>query len=236
MVNRNNALERKNMAAPRSKVLAPISLKLATTGADDGVIEGYGSVFDVEDSYGDIVRAGAFKDSLAEWKAQGKLPKMLWQHDSSQPIGKWEEMDEDSKGLRVRGRLLLSLAKARECYDMLKEGLIEGLSIGFQTVERAWNDEEQVRYLLKVKLWELSVVTFPANGASLVDDVKNGEPRFKTIREFESFLRDEGGLSWKDAKALAARGFGGIAPKARDESGDQLKQLLAAVRSVNSKL
>jgi HK97 family phage prohead protease len=230
------APERRNSEPAHKRVLAPISLKLQAIPTEEGLLEGYGSVFDVEDSYGDVVRPGAFKDSLAEWKARGSLPKMLWQHDPSQPIGKWDEMEEDGRGLRVRGHLLLSVSKARECHEMLKAGLIDGLSIGFRTIERSWNDDENIRYLLKVQLWEISVVTFPANADSLVDDIKNGEPRFKTIREFEGFLRDEGNLSWKDARAIAARGFGAIAPKARDESGDQLKQLLAAVRSVNSKL
>lgn len=79
---------------------------------EDGTIEGYGSVFGVQDSYGDVVAHGAFKASLAAHKAGGTMPAMLWQHDSAVPIGVWTDMSEDDKGLKIKGRLSLRLRRA----------------------------------------------------------------------------------------------------------------------------
>jgi hypothetical protein len=80
-----------------------IALDLKAVG-DDGTFEGYGSVFGVVDSYREVVEPGAFMASLAKRKAKGI--KLLWQHDASQPIGVWDDLAEDSKGLWGKGRLL----------------------------------------------------------------------------------------------------------------------------------
>ena len=92
-------------------IVSPFEIKAV---GDDGTFSGYGSVFGVRDSYGDVVEPGAFKDSLAAWGSKGKLPKMLWQHRSEQPIGVWTKMSEDSKGLAVEGKLILDVQQARE--------------------------------------------------------------------------------------------------------------------------
>ena len=72
-----------------------------------GEFEGYGSVFGIEDSYGDVVMPGAFKRTLNEWSQKGRLPAMLWQHKSDEPLGPYLEMKEDENGLYVKGRLLI---------------------------------------------------------------------------------------------------------------------------------
>lgn len=220
-------------SSEKRSFLGPVARELRAVGDQPGTIEGYGSVFGVKDGYGDIVKPGAFTESLGEWRAKGRLPKMLWQHEADEPIGRWTDMVEDEFGLRCRGQLLLSLPKAQQAHEMLKAGLIDGLSIGFQTVERSWNDQEQVRFLEKVKLWEVSVVTFPANEASTVSGVKNAK-RFNSIREFEAHLRDECGFSNARAKAIATHGFKHVDPQAREESGIDLAQVLAALRSANA--
>jgi len=106
------------------------ALNLASVG-DDGMIEGYGSVFGVRDSYSDIVAPGAFKASLAAHKAAGTMPALLWQHDASEPIGVWVEVTEDQRGLRIKGRLAMETARGKEAHTLLKMGALNGLSIGF---------------------------------------------------------------------------------------------------------
>ncbi|MEJ6391828.1 HK97 family phage prohead protease [Gymnodinialimonas sp. 2305UL16-5] len=126
------------------------------TLGDDHVIEGYASLFGATDQGGDVVEKGAYAKSL---KA-GRRVKMLWQHDPNEPIGIWDEVREDSRGLYVKGRLLDDVARAREAAALTKAGAIDGLSIGYRTV-KANKDERGRRLLSEVELWEVSLVTFP---------------------------------------------------------------------------
>jgi len=85
---------------------------------------------------------------------------MLWQHDPTQPIGVWDEVREDAKGLFVKGRLLLDVARAREAHVLVQAGAIDGLSIGYRTV-RSEKAAKGGRLLHEIELWEVSLVTFP---------------------------------------------------------------------------
>jgi phage head maturation protease len=97
-------LERR--AAGPSHETRSYALQIKATG-DDGAVEGYGSVFGHKDSYDDVIANGAFAASLKAHRAEGTMPAMLWQHDSSQPIGIWTDMIEDARGLRIVGKLAL---------------------------------------------------------------------------------------------------------------------------------
>lgn len=143
---------------------------------DDGVIEGYASTFNVIDSYGEMVAPGAFKASIAGLKKSKRGLKMLWQHDSHQPIGIWDDLEEDAKGLRVVGRLLKdTVAKAAEAYALIREGALDELSIGYRELESAPHpDQRGVTILKKLDLREVSPVTFGALGqAARIDTVKS---------------------------------------------------------------
>ncbi|MEO0913017.1 MAG: HK97 family phage prohead protease [Pseudomonadota bacterium] len=126
----------------------------------EGMIEGYASLFGAEDQGGDTVVAGAYGASLARAARPGGSVKMLWQHDPLQPIGVWDEIREDAKGLYVKGRILTDVQAGREALALLEAGAIDGLSIGYRT-KRADKTETGGRRLLEVDLWEVSVVTFP---------------------------------------------------------------------------
>lgn len=140
---------------------------------DDGTFSGYCSVFDVKDSYGDIVKKGAFVNSLNEWQAKSKMPPVLWQHNRSDVIGVWTKLYEDEYGLYGEGKLLIDdVAKARETYALIKNGAIDGLSIGYRTSKWTWNEDENALELLELDLKEVSIVTFPANEDSTVSSVK----------------------------------------------------------------
>ena len=123
-------------------------------------IEGYASVFGVPDQGGDVVAAGAYRRSLRQLREAGRGVKMLWQHDPAQPIGVWEEIVEDARGLKVKGRILTEVGKGREAAALLAAGAIDGLSIGYRTVT-AERDAKGQRLLREVELWEVSLVTFP---------------------------------------------------------------------------
>jgi len=141
-----------------------------------GVIEGYASVFEVVDSGGDMVLAGAFARSLMKRGAAGV--KMLWQHQAAEPIGVWSSIVEDARGLKVSGRLDLSVARAREALSLMRDGAIDGLSIGFRTLRATTDKSSGVRRLHEVDLWEISIVTFPMLQQARVDAVKrDASPR-----------------------------------------------------------
>ncbi|MFD2739880.1 HK97 family phage prohead protease [Sulfitobacter aestuarii] len=127
----------------------------------DGVeISGYASLFGEVDQGGDVVAPGAYAASLGALAAAGRCVKMLWQHDPGQPIGVWEEVREDGRGLWVKGRILDSVAGGREAAALVGAGAIDGLSIGYRTV-RADKDAKGRRLLSELELWEVSLVTFP---------------------------------------------------------------------------
>lgn len=131
------------------------------TVADDGLsVEGHASLFGVPDQSGDVVEKGAYVGSLTRLGAQGRRVKMLWQHDPGQPIGVWDEVEEDSRGLRVKGRLLKDVARGAETAALLEAGAIDGLSIGYRTLT-AVKDKDGRRRLQELDLWEVSLVTFP---------------------------------------------------------------------------
>lgn len=145
-------------------------IKLAPGGK--GEISGYASIFDdAPDDYGDVIAPGAFAASLAEHKAADGAPLMLWQHDISQPIGVWEEIVEDERGLAVSGRLVLGSPRGAEAYELLKAGALNGLSIGFRT-RRAERLEGGGRKLTDLDLVEISIVSLPAAGKARIANVK----------------------------------------------------------------
>ncbi|WP_294636619.1 HK97 family phage prohead protease [uncultured Aquabacterium sp.] len=161
-------LERKDAVGGREVRSFALSIK----AAEDGTVEGYGSVFGVRDSYDDVIAKGAFSGSIAEHKAAGTMPAMLWQHDAEKPIGVWTEMSEDANGLRVKGRLALDTTLGKEAHALLKMGALNGLSIGFMSKQWAYDRETEVRTLTEIDLWEVSLVTFPANEKARVTNVK----------------------------------------------------------------
>lgn len=128
--------------------------------AEGARIEGYASLFDLADQGGDVVQPGAYGASLARMRAEGRQVKMLWQHDPAQPIGVWDEVGEDARGLWVKGRLLADVRRGREAMALVAAGAVDGLSIGYRTL-RAERDGKGRRLLAELDLWEVSLVTFP---------------------------------------------------------------------------
>lgn len=169
---------------------------------DDGSFTGYATVFGNADFYGDIIMPGALTKTLAK-KRNGQVPA-LWQHDQDDPIGTYPVLRVDNKGLYVEGQLVKGVQQADECHLLMKAGAINGLSMGFITEDSDYNTVTGQRNILQLDLWEISPVTFPANDLARVTDVKSIANMGK-LSDIEQFLRDEGGFSAKEAKAIVSR-------------------------------
>lgn len=207
------------------------ALEIRAVG-DDGAIEGYGSVFGVRDDYDDVIAAGAFLATLKAHKAAGTMPAMLWQHDASEPIGVWSEMAEDAKGLRVKGRLALETTRGKEAHALLKLGALNGLSIGFVSKQWSYDRETEVRTLTEIDLWEVSLVTFPANGKARVTNVKAATDEVATPKDAERILRDAG-FSKADATSLVSRVMR-MGEERRESAQSTAHAMNAAQRLLNS--
>lgn len=194
-----------------SRVTAPVlDLKALK---DTGEFEGYGSTFGGEpDAYGDVIATGAYADSLAAYKAKGTKPKLFWQHDADQPIGKYLDAREDGRGLFVRGKLNMDVQRGREAHALLKAGDIDGLSIGYRIKEYSVDTESGVWTLEKLDLVEVSIVSVGANENAVVQSVKAAKAAHDlteklkagdrlTEREFEVWLK---GLGFSNSQAERA--------------------------------
>jgi HK97 family phage prohead protease len=194
------------------RLFVPFHVKAIGERPDGAVtLEGYGSVFDTIDSYGDTIVRGAFVETLKAWKSKGKLPKMLLQHgggffggaDDLVPIGKWTEMSEDEYGLKAAGYLFkVDTDRQKATTVAVKEGELDGLSIGFLIPKSgsSLDPDTDKRTITQIDLWELSLVTFPANDPARITDVR-GLP---TEREFEDRLERDAGLSKEQARRVVA--------------------------------
>lgn len=200
---------------------------------EEGAFSGFASTFGLPaDSQGDIMAPGAFSASLAEHAEKGTAPPMLWQHDPSVPIGRWTDIRQTDRGLAVDGRLTLEVQQAREARALLKDGALDGLSIGFRERESrpATEDEEAEgvrRVLTDVELIEISLVTMPANERARVAAVKAAARAalVETPRAFEEFLR-EAGFPRAFAKTVTNRGFA-TAQRRRDVGTSGVDSLTA---------
>jgi uncharacterized protein len=159
--------------APAMRDLQPVSADLARVPARDDagfpimektmaqapqtlVIEGYASLFGVEDLAGDVVRAGAFARSLA----RGGMVGMLLSHAGGRTAGRWTAVREDGRGLVVRGLVTAETVAGQAALKLIEEDSLSGLSIGF--VARDWSPRvSRGRNLREIELREISLVTSP---------------------------------------------------------------------------
>lgn len=199
----------------------------AETVTDDGVITGYASHFNIIDQGGDIVVPGAYSKSLKE-----RHPRMLWGHDPDHPIGKWNVVKEDEKGLYVEGQIALGTTKGRDVYELIKMGAIEGLSIGYLSAKTGVKDG--ARLLQEVKLYEISVVAFPMQVEASVESFKDmdfileASKSGDTVplkRAVEKAMRDAGFPAWM-AKAQAALAPTALGDGSRDASAGEIAKLI----------
>lgn len=209
---------------------APISLEVKAS--ESGRIEGYASTFGGEpDRHGDVVQPGAFTDSLNRHKAAGEMPVMLWAHAIEQPIGRWENMEPDSKGLFVRGSLNLKTTKGPEAFEHVKAGDLGGLSIGYTIPKDGTEYVGEGTYnLKKIDLLEVSIVAIPADPFARITGVKS----LKSKAEAIDMLR-ECGLSKAAAGRFAAGGFKALGDDETHEKSMKLAEKIdAAIKKMRT--
>ena len=209
----------------------------ADSVADDGTFTGYGSVFGNVDSYNEVVEPGAFSKSLKDIRDSRDPLPMLWNHNPNEPIGGYTSLEEDARGLKVSGFIMIGeVARAREVHALMKRRVVKGLSIGYYTTNSSYNEKTGIRSLIELDLREVSPVTFPANVEAEVESVKSAiagilqRGQLPGIKQFEELLR-EVGFSKSQAAAVAN---GGLSKLSRSESGgEKSDEIIAALRSFN---
>lgn len=152
---------------------------------EEGIITGYASVFNVIDQHNDLIRPGSFKElDLSKIK-------FLWQHRVEEPIGVIEKIAQDKFGLFFKAKLLLDIPQAKNAYNLIKAKIINGVSIGFQLLKSY--QKEEVRVIEDLDLWEISLVTFPANKHANIIEFKhliqgnNMDSNTEKLKTWENF-------------------------------------------------
>lgn len=147
---------------------------------ENGVVEGYASTWTkTPDSYGDIVKKGAFTETLKKRKATGHPFPLCFNHDFDQIIGAVIEAEEDDYGLKIRASFLNTPA-AQEKRELVKEGIVWQFSFAYSVLGAEAPTEEEKRQgiyqiLTKLDLYEVSLVPVPANQTAIVTEIKNNE-------------------------------------------------------------
>jgi HK97 family phage prohead protease len=143
-----------------------LSFKIKAADGEPGTFEGMLAMYGGQDLGGDSIVRGAFTKTLQA--SNGAVP-LLWQHNPAQPVGQLQCKDSTA-GIQVKGKLLMTLPMARDAYELIKAGVIKGLSIGYDALQESY--ENGVRLLKEVRLWEGSLVTFPMNESAMITSVK----------------------------------------------------------------
>lgn len=208
-----------------------------------GEFEGYGSVFGNTDLGGDVVVKGAFAESLKTYAAKGSMPAMLWAHDPTNPVGEWLAMEEDDRGLKVKGQLWCAgcgmdrkpVPDADRARNLMMANGPKGLSIGFNIAKEGASieeiDGEIVRVIRKADLWEVSPVVFAMNPEAAVTVAKSVD-----IRSLEKAVRDRFNLSQKEAKAFCASLSGHRDGGDDDRDGSVLEEMAEILKTQTNQL
>jgi HK97 family phage prohead protease len=227
-----------------------LEFKELTTN-DNGYFEGYAAIFGNVDLKGDIIDSKAFDNTLEQFKAEGTLPHLFFQHNPNIVVGEYTDMKIDSKGLKVEGVLWVANNKlgrdavesAGVARNILKSKARKGLSIGFITKDSEWTQKNgnDVRILKEIDLHEVSVVSGPANPQAKVINVKSDLDAINK-REIENTLKLFG-LSVKQSKKFVAAGLDSLNVCDEQEEADEvvqdeqksdnLKQMLEEIKSIN---
>lgn len=203
--------------------------QLKFSSDEQGVFEGYASVFDSVDKVGDTISKGAFSASLES----KRIIKMFVNHAQQDvPVGDWVEMSEDKIGLKATGRIDLNHKDGPTVYSALKRGAMDGLSIGFTMNEGDFEQKAEGRLINNVNLMETSIVSFPCEGQARISAVKADILELDALQDYERYLRDVGGFSKSMACALVSQ----IARVVRSDSEKQEQQNTIEVGATASEL
>jgi len=196
---------------------------------DDGTFEGYASVFNNKDLGNDVIKQGAFSESI-----KGKKPKqikLLYQHKTDEPIGVIDSLVEDTRGLKIKGRLAMGTQKGKEVFELMKMGALDSMSIGYRLTpdDYKYSDKLKKRTITNLDLMEISMVTFPMNPKAKITKVKLAE---MNVREIEHYLRDVGLMSSSVAKQSANILYKSFNPEVNEQRDvvDSVKHLIETIK------
>lgn len=189
---------------------------------DTGKFEGYASVFGNIDGGYDVIEPNAF--TRVKTTRAGKLKLALF-HDLTKLVGV-ADYKQDDYGLHVKGQINLNVSYAKDAYELMKDGTLDSMSIGFNIIKA---DEEKrndkwVRVIKEAELWEASIVPFGMNDQALITNVKSD------IRTFESALRERMGLSQKEAAAVASLGY----PALHRDGGSDGTEIVDELKNISN--
>jgi len=184
-----------------------------------GFFEGFAATFGNIDLVNDRLEPGAFTKTL---KQNDGVFKLLWQHRSSNLIGKIVEAKETKKGLQIKGRINLGTALGKEAFALLKARDIDRMSIGFQVKNQDFERDTGTRIITEIKLFEVSLVTFPANPKAAVTDVKSIEEA-ESLSDIENILHNKG-FTNNESKAIISQIKAFISQRDADKEGKDQNQ------------
>ena len=193
-----------------------------------GMFEGYASIFGNKDLGNDVIEKGAFMRSLR--KKGAKKVKMLYQHDTKEPIGVFDKVQEDANGLYVKGRLALGTQKGKEVYELMKMGAIDGLSVGYRVDSKGYDYDSRKKYrrLKEVSLMEISAGAFPMNPRARISAVKSE----MSVREWEKKLREVGDLSHSESKVAASAVYKALNQRDVEKDADLLSTISTLTKTL----
>jgi HK97 family phage prohead protease len=194
------------------------------TSGDGSTGEGIGAAFHNVDTYREIIAPGSFTSDLPDFLADGFIGGL--NHDWDNPIGSPTDAKEVAAGLWLSWAIS-DTSHGRDVKTLLKDKVVKKLSIGFETVGseylenadevKAYWDKHKyepsaqdlqrsangsVRLLTRINLFEVSPVVVPANDKAIITAVKAAD--IKTLRDLETYLREQTGLSRSQAERHAA--------------------------------
>lgn len=199
------------------------------SSGDGSSITGYLSVFGVQDRHGDIVFRGAFAETLAKSVAQRVSIPLLFGHDQNEPLGVFTELAEDSFGLKGTALISSGARRAAEAKQLARDRALTGLSFAY-TVVRSEPLPGGGRALKALELLEGSLVSVPSNTAAQITEMKAA--LLESPRSAESVLRDQLGLSNREAKRFISGGWSALS---QSEGLDEAA-IVAELRRINSTL
>jgi HK97 family phage prohead protease len=202
-----------------------------TDVSDKGTFAGYASTFGGEPDRGlDIIAAGAFRSTLADYQKTGARPALLWHHDMSEPVGVWTSLREDERGLKGEGKLTLDVPRGRDAHALMRDGALY-LSIGYNVRPGGATFANGVRTLNQIDLFEVSLVAAPANPRAHITAVK---ALIDGPAELQRALQEHLGYSQREAKRIVAGGWAAL--QRTDDNSDELAEVLAELKRFDLQL
>jgi HK97 family phage prohead protease/HK97 family phage major capsid protein len=147
-------------------------------------IAGYANTI-VKDRAGDVVTAEAWAKGVSNFL---RNPVMLFQHKHDCPIGRFDQVKVDKKGIFVEGTVSDAAEKNHGVQTLIKDGALKSFSVGFRVKDGKYNREDDSMLITDVELLEISVVSVPCNQDSLFS-IRKSFDSDDELNEFKKSLK-----------------------------------------------